>query len=676
MWDAVHELIAASFHDPTVLVFEDLHWADPSSIALLREIVERHSARLMIVFTSRPDAKRTEGWLHELTDTGDSVLHLERLDRRDVRGLINAVLTTYDEQSNLPERLTEKADGNPFYLVSFLRSLVDDGRGTLQDGRIEVLGSVVDLHIPDSLHAVVAARIDRLANDSKHYLRLASVVGRTFAHTVLKQLAEAESPALDTGLALADLMDRQLIERQPGETVQFVHAVVHEVAYEGMLASERRRLHRLTARLLTSDTDAESERSLATLAWHREHAGDQREASNLYERAAAVALRSHANDEALSYFASAIRLADAGDGARTMLLREQKADLHQRAGQYDTAQSDYRSLLDDLDDDRIETRCRLFRKQARCLLPQHRYGEATVTLGGARIALQGREAGARDGSWWHEHFELSLDSMWALYLAGDPTEFATKVSEMSTDFGSSASATQRGRLDRIRALLELRQHRFRVGPPTVERANKAVEQLFTSGDESELCFAMFTHAFTLLWSDEHARAEDGFHAALLVAERIGDAERTLMSLTYLALAARFRNDPATAEAFALAARSAAGKSPIYSGVAIANLSWLAWRNQEQQAAELFESARRLLMPFPTYPFHWINAIVGLALVLERTPPDLAAAAELATVMMSPLQQLLHPDLQEALAAAVEQPPETALDAYRNVVATARSTGYL
>ncbi len=127
MWDAVHELIASSFHGPTVLVFEDLHWADPSSIALLREIVVRQSAHLMIVFTSRPDAKRSKGWLRELTDTGDSILHLERLEPHEVRGLIDAVLTTHDAQSNLPERLTEKADGNPFYLVSFLRSLVDDG---------------------------------------------------------------------------------------------------------------------------------------------------------------------------------------------------------------------------------------------------------------------------------------------------------------------------------------------------------------------------------------------------------------------------------------------------------------------------------------------------------------------------------------------------------------------
>ena len=103
-------------------------------------------------------------------------------------------------------------------------------------------------------------------------------MGRNFAYALLTQLAEAESPALDTGLALADLIDRQLVERQPAGTAQFVHAVVHEVTYEGMLASERRRLHRLTARLLTIETDDESERSLATLAWHHEHAADQHEA--------------------------------------------------------------------------------------------------------------------------------------------------------------------------------------------------------------------------------------------------------------------------------------------------------------------------------------------------------------------------------------------------------------
>jgi len=221
---------------------------------------------------------------------------------------------------------------------------------------------------------------------------------------------------------------------------------------------------------------------------------------------------------------------------------------------------------------------------------------------------------------------------------------------------------ERGHFHRNVVLLELRQQRFRPSATTVELARRAVDELRRAGDLAEICLATFSHAFAELWSGEVDKADESMQQVLSETTRLGDAERNMLCLVYLAVAARMRHDVDRAEAFAHAGMSAAARNGArhYVGVAHANLAWVAWRRGDGAAAEQHIATSRALSILPGYPFNWLYAMVGLARALERS--DFPSAIDYVQSMADPSQQLLHAGAQEALEAAAAAPNETTMTA--------------
>ena len=682
MWNAATETFgAASRSRPIVLVFEDLHWADPSSIGLVREIA-RHapSWRMLIVFTARFNAARVVPLLDELVsgDAGE-IVNLKPLGEDVVRALMDEFLGTSDRAPLLRDRIVAKAEGNPFYLVSFLRSLVDGGLGVIRGGRVEVDGPADDLDLPDSLHALVASRIDSVDAEAKQVLRLASVLGRSFSRGLLGRLMETESRAPGFDGILERLVTRQLLDSESSGDYKFSHAVVRDVAYQDMLASDRRRLHSSVAGLLAPDSGDATEQSVALLAWHHEHAEQLRDASRCYERAAELAQRTHANDEAISYLAAATRLAGKDDADRILMLRERSGDLQHLVGRFEPAADQYRSVLDEIPPDKDPVMAaRLMRKMARTFTPRQRAPDALDKLAEADAVLARQPAQTRGNAWWNEHLESALELMWILYMNARSEELAALAGTLEPELHAHGNARQRLNFHRNLILLELRQQRFRVGQATVTRASKVLEEVADIDDQTVVTFAMFCHAFTLLWSGQIEQADIRLRDVLEIATRIGDAERTVLCLTYLAVTARFRNDTDNARAFALAAQSAArgNRSPMYDGVASANLAWVAWRRGEEDVAARCDDARRLMATYDTYPLQWQLKFVELARSLAGHQPDLPGAMATVQVMVQPSQQLLRADVQEALEAAASAEHDQRLPALHELIRAATSAGYL
>ncbi len=182
---------------PLVIIFEDVHWADPSSVELMSHVMPTVAdSPVVFVFITRPD-RDSVGWklitqAHEIPGVGAIELHLAPLSEADSQHLVQNLL----EIEALPQRVRElilaKAEGNPFFVEEVIRMLIDQDSIANVEGEWVVSGEIPNLEIPDTLQGVLTARIDRLPEDAKRTLQIASVIGRKFQVRVLRRVLEQQ----------------------------------------------------------------------------------------------------------------------------------------------------------------------------------------------------------------------------------------------------------------------------------------------------------------------------------------------------------------------------------------------------------------------------------------------------------------------------------------------------
>ncbi len=234
---------------PTVLIIEDLHWADTSSLELLEHLFAVTArTRLIVVCTLRP---HVEGAPAELM-SHLSAHHAERHVPRVLGPLSKAHSAEMLEQllalPTLPEALrtliSSRAEGNPFFVEELLRSLIERGALVRGEGGWAVTPLLHTLKVPDTLQGVLMARLDRLPVETKWLAQQASVIGRVFTYRVLMHLARhTASVDADLGhLEREDLIRERA--RTPELEYMFKHALTQDMAYQSLLASRRRELHR------------------------------------------------------------------------------------------------------------------------------------------------------------------------------------------------------------------------------------------------------------------------------------------------------------------------------------------------------------------------------------------------------------------------------------------------
>lgn len=182
---------------PLIIVCEDIHWADPSSVELLSQVNPIVAeAPVVFAFITRPD-KDVPGWklvtqAREIAGAGMTELHLAPLSERDSQELVTNLLEIESLPENVRALILAKAEGNPFFVEEVIRMLIDRGNLARQDGNWVVAKPINTIDIPDTLQGVLIARIDRLPDDAKRVLQIASVIGRKFQVKVLEQVLAAD----------------------------------------------------------------------------------------------------------------------------------------------------------------------------------------------------------------------------------------------------------------------------------------------------------------------------------------------------------------------------------------------------------------------------------------------------------------------------------------------------
>jgi class 3 adenylate cyclase/tetratricopeptide (TPR) repeat protein len=342
---------------PIVLLQEDWHWADSSSIELAEHLLPlAETTPVLALFVTRPEPDGATASIRKFASKNPAhrfqEIILSRLSEEHSAALVANLIGRLDPPVALREQILRKAEGNPFFIEEVIRSLVTDGvlvRGP-RDHAWRLAERVDQVNLPDTIQGLILARIDRLEEEVKQALKLASVIGRSFFHRVLSAINDAQH-SVDS--SLADLERAELIrlkQQLPEVEYIFKHALVQEAAYGSILAERRRGIHRRVAQAIELLFEDRLEEFTSLLAYHYTLAEDWEKAQEYLFKAGDQAGRMAADMEALEHFrqAEAAYLKAFGDRLsplqRASLARKIGAALY-GTGHYEQAHEQFRSAL-------------------------------------------------------------------------------------------------------------------------------------------------------------------------------------------------------------------------------------------------------------------------------------------------------------------------------------------
>jgi predicted ATPase/class 3 adenylate cyclase len=679
--DALRSHILRAFRDyvraratkqPIILVWEDLHWCDSSSLQVLEHIMPLAAdGPLLLLCAARPDENRVVELLARARKTHAANfcgIELSPLSRQQSDSLIQQLLKIENLPETMRDLILDRAEGNPFFLEELLRSLLDSGVLVLQGEGAIATRELHSIDIPETLQGVLAARIDRLEREDKHTLQRASVIGRIFQQRVLTHLYETGS-AKELAQALAELQRREFIqsrEQDGSETAAlqedeyiFKHAITHEVAYGSMLLARRKELHKLTAQTIEKLFPDQLDDLSATLGYHYERAEAAPQAVHYLERAAARAQSTFANTEALAFYRSAITQIeridltkeDAPIRTSAARLNEGLADVLTLLAQHLEARIAYERARSFVPNSDAVWRSRLYRKTGFSHNQQRHYDETGRACDAAEKELGEAGSGA-SADWWEEKVQIQLERLQLFYWQGKAAEMMTLADHYRAVVEERGTPMQRGKFFQMLSLSLLTGSRFRPNEECLRLGERAVSASQGSANLSEASHVRFTLGLVHLWRGNFAEAAEHCAAALHLSERCGDLVIQARSLTYLAVAHRCAHHLDDALSYARRALALALQLGMveYVAMANANLAWVAWREgNEAETEKLGGEALRLWhgMEDP-YSFDWMALWPLIALAFSRK--EVSRAIDYARALLVEHQ---HP-LPERLTAATQK----------------------
>lgn len=267
---------------PLLMIFEDAHWIDPTSLELLTLVAERaQHLPVLLMVTARPHF--TPPWAdHQHA----MVLSLTRLDRREAAALAASVTGGRALPEEVLEQILERTDGVPLFVEELTKTVMETGWLEERDGRYALTRSLPPFGIPTTLHASLVARLDRLA-PVRELAQIAAVIGREFTDDLIRAVAQWPDNEMDA--ALSELVRAQLVIRDGAVrpvTYTFKHALVQDAAYDTLLRDKRQMLHARIADILETRFPETVEAQPELLAQHLARAGSPQRAIGLWLKAA------------------------------------------------------------------------------------------------------------------------------------------------------------------------------------------------------------------------------------------------------------------------------------------------------------------------------------------------------------------------------------------------------
>jgi class 3 adenylate cyclase/tetratricopeptide (TPR) repeat protein len=322
--------------DPVVLVFEDMQWADSPLLEFLQYLLEwSRNHRLFVLALARPEfGERQPEWGSSTRNA--TTLSLEPLAEAAMQELLEGFVPGLPE--DIRRKVLDRAEGVPLYAVETVRMLLDRGLLEQHGSQYRPTGPIDSLDVPETLHALVAARLDGLAEDERRLLQDASVVGKTFTREALVAVTGTRDESVDgliQALARKEILSLQLDPRSPERgQYTFLQDLLRQVAYETMPRADRKTRHLAVAAHFDGGSDDTEQEVAEIVAFHYltalELDPDAEDAAEIEARARATLVRAGeraaslaATENAQRYFEQALELTESPP---------ERAELHERAG--------------------------------------------------------------------------------------------------------------------------------------------------------------------------------------------------------------------------------------------------------------------------------------------------------------------------------------------------------
>jgi class 3 adenylate cyclase/tetratricopeptide (TPR) repeat protein len=616
---AVFEAIAAE--DPLVLAWEDIHWADEGMLELIEYLSRWLRAPVLQVCLAREELlERAPGW--GAARRAASSIFLEPLAAAETRELIAGLLGDSDATSEVIDPLTERAGGNPLFAEELVQRIAEEGAANVTD-------------LPDTVHGVLAARLDSLEPFERHVVQHAAVVGRTFWEAALERLARDEQG--DLKAALLALREKDLIVFGEGAVLHgehelaFKHVLIRDVAYGMLPKAIRARKHDEVGEFLEERAGERGEEVVALLAQHYGRAAVLAEEVQLdpvelhrlrvkaltcIEAAGDAAVALYANREALAQYEGAEAFMTDDSAARTRI-DEKRGDVALRLGRVDAAIELWQLCLAHHQDlDEIEHVAELHRK----------IGSALAHKGERKQAIEHHQQGIN----LIKDFEPSLalvrlyeeaaslymhvgDNMLAIYASEKALRLAERLGE------TRAAGRAHGVFGRVFG---------RIGDIAKARENlETAVELARDSDANEAVLAMLALGQHLENAEGDYPAAAGAYAeALELAQRIGDVPAQIELQAQLAQLAFYRCDWSEMLRASEAAAELAEREGLVGKLCLADTlrAFLSWREGDwQQSERLFVRAHERAEQIGWSEVSF-GALLGLSVAL-RDSDELARA---------------------------------------------------
>ena len=297
------QMEALSRTNPVLMIFEDVHWIDPTSLEVLGRTVERlRTLGVLLIVTYRPEFEPP--WIGRPYVTA---LSLNRLGERDIAAMIDRVTGNSSLSHDLRQDIVERTDGIPLFVEEITKAVLEAAGERAKEGAVAAIPSS-SVVVPASLHASLMARLDRLGS-AKEVAQIGAAIGREFTHALLA--AVVSKPEEELASALDRIVRAGLLFRQgvpPHVSYIFKHALVQDAAYGTLLRAKRVELHARIARVLDQQFPDTKENNPEVIARHYAEAGLAPEAIDYWQRAGNRATKRSANQEAVAHFRRAKQL--------------------------------------------------------------------------------------------------------------------------------------------------------------------------------------------------------------------------------------------------------------------------------------------------------------------------------------------------------------------------------
>jgi len=301
--DFIKRIVAReALNQPTVIIFEDLHWIDEETQALLDLFADSiGSSRVLLLVNYRPEYR------HQWTNKSYySQLRLEALRPEGANDMLSALLGNELELAPLKQTIIERTEGNPFFIEEMVQALFHEGE-LVRNGGVKASPSLLRLRPPPTVQGVLTARIDRLSAEQKELLQMLSVIGRQSPLSLVRQVVQRAGAGPDR--LLAELQVGEFIYERPGlrdSDYIFKHALTHEVAYNSILTRDRLLLHERVGAAIESLYPQQLNEHLRELAYHYSHSAASSKAIEYLRRAGEMAKNKWAYTEAVEHLRKAL----------------------------------------------------------------------------------------------------------------------------------------------------------------------------------------------------------------------------------------------------------------------------------------------------------------------------------------------------------------------------------